>query len=55
MMLKLADMFDEDCGQRLERLVSLLTPVITLFLGLLVAGVLAGLLSTILSVNDLVQ
>lgn len=53
MMLKLADMLDEEAGQRLERLVTLLTPAITLLLGLLVAGVLAGLLQTILSVNEL--
>lgn len=53
MMLKLADMLDEEAGQRLERLVTLLTPAITLLLGMLVAGVLAGLLQTILSVNEL--
>jgi general secretion pathway protein F len=53
MLLKLADMFDEEAGQRLERFVSLLTPLITLGLGLMVAGVLAGLLQTILSVNEL--
>ncbi len=53
MLLKLADMFDEEAAQRLERFVSLLTPLITLGLGLMVAGVLAGLLQTILSVNEL--
>jgi general secretion pathway protein F len=53
MLLKLADMFDEEAGQRLERFVTLLTPMITLALGMMVAGVLAGLLQTILSVNEL--
>jgi general secretion pathway protein F len=53
MLLKLADMFDEEAGQKLERFVTLLTPLITLALGLMVAGVLAGLLQTILSVNEL--
>jgi general secretion pathway protein F len=53
MLLKLADMFDEEAGQRLERFVTLLTPMITLLLGMMVAGVLAGLLQTILSVNEL--
>lgn len=53
MLMKLADMFDEEAGQKLERFVTLLTPMITLALGLMVAGVLAGLLQTILSVNEL--
>lgn len=53
MLLKLADMLDEEAGQRLERFITLLTPLITLALGLMVAGVLAGLLQTILSVNEL--
>ena len=53
MLLKLADMLDEEAGQRLERFITLLTPLITLALGLMVAGVLAGLLQTFLSVNEL--
>ena len=54
MLLKLADIFDEDAGRGLDRLAALATPLITLALGIVVAAVLAGLLSTVLSLNELV-
>jgi general secretion pathway protein F len=36
-----------------QRLLALLTPVMTIFLGLLVAGIIASILLAILSINEI--
>lgn len=53
MLSRLALVLDRDVRTRLERLVALLTPAITVFLGAAVAGIIASILSAILGFNDL--
>ena len=53
MLLRIADIFDEDVKRSLQRLVSMLVPAITILLGLLVAGIVATMLNAILSAYDL--
>jgi len=54
MMLHIGQMNETDMQSRLERLVNLLTPVLTLFMGVLVAGVITAVMNAILSVNEIV-
>ena len=53
MLVRLADVLDRDVRTALERLISLLTPVITIVMGAAVAGVIASIMSAILGFNDL--
>ncbi|WP_226015750.1 type II secretion system F family protein [Novosphingobium sp. FKTRR1] len=53
MLSRLAMVLDRDVRTRLERLVALLTPAITVILGAAVAGIIASILSAILGFNDL--
>ena len=53
MLLKVADIYDEEVKRTIDRMISLLVPLLTIFLGLLVAGIIVSILSTILSVYDL--
>lgn len=53
MLLKLADIHQDETNRAFDRLLALVTPTVTLLLGLVVAGVLAALLQAILGVNDL--
>jgi len=53
MLLKVADIYDEEVKRTLQRLMTLLVPVVTIGLGLLVAGIIATMLSAILSTYDL--
>ena len=53
MLLKLGEVFDGEATRACDRLATLATPLITLVLGGVVALVLAGLLSTVISVNEL--
>lgn len=53
MLSRLAMVLDRDVRTRLERLVALLTPAITVVLGAAVAGIIASILSAILGFNDL--
>lgn len=53
MLTRLADVLDRDIRIRLERLIGILTPVITVVLGATVAGIIASIMSAILGFNDL--
>ena len=46
-------MLDRDVRLRLERLIGILTPAITVFLGTAVAAIIASIMSAILGFNDL--
>jgi general secretion pathway protein F len=53
MLLKIAEIYDQDSRRSVQRLLALLTPVMTIFLGLLVAGIIASILLAILSINEI--
>jgi general secretion pathway protein F len=53
MMLHIAQMNEAALHNRLERLMNLLTPTLTLTMGLLVAGLITAVMKAILSVNDM--
>jgi general secretion pathway protein F len=48
-----ADAMDRDISRKLDRLLALVVPVITIGMGLLVAGLISSVLVGVLSVNDL--
>ena len=53
MLARLAEVLDQDVQTRLERLVAVLTPAITVILGATVAGIIAAVMSAILGFNEL--
>ncbi len=53
MLGKLADVLDRDIKVRLQRLIGLLTPAITVVLGVGVAAIIASIMAAILGFNDL--
>jgi len=53
MLLKVADIYDEEVRRTLQRVMALLVPLVTIGLGLLVAGIIATMLTAILSTYDL--
>lgn len=53
MLTRLANVLDRDVRTRLERLIGILTPLITVVLGATVAGIIAAIMSAILGFNDL--
>jgi general secretion pathway protein F len=53
MLLKVADIYDEEVKRTLQRLMTLLVPVVTIGLGLLVAAIIATMLGAILSTYEL--
>ena len=53
MSLKAADIHDEQVRLIVQRIVALLVPVITIAMGLAVAGIVGSLLTAMLSLNDL--
>jgi general secretion pathway protein F len=53
MLLRSAEIFDDQVKRDIDRLVGLLTPVLTLTIGFLVGGLVISVLTAILSVNDL--
>ncbi len=53
MLGRLADVLDRDVKTRLTRLIGLLTPAITVILGVTVAAIIASIMSAILGFNDL--
>jgi general secretion pathway protein F len=53
MLTRLADVLDRDVRIRLERVVAVATPLITVVLGATVAGIIAATMSAILGFNDL--
>ncbi|HXP97604.1 MAG TPA: type II secretion system F family protein [Telmatospirillum sp.] len=55
MALRAADIHDEMVRTSVQRIVALLVPAITIVMGALVAGIVASLLTAMLSLNDLVM
>ena len=53
MALKAADIHDEQARLKMQRLVALAVPAITIVMGLAVAGIVSALLTAMLSLNDL--
>ncbi len=53
MLLSAANVLDEEAQLRLERLLSLFIPLLTVFMGLVVAGLIGSVLIGLLSINDL--
>jgi general secretion pathway protein F len=53
MALRAANIHDEQVHQTVSRIVSLLVPIITVVMGLVVAGIVGSLLVAMLSLNDL--
>ncbi len=53
MLLKVADIFEVEVRRSVQRLLSLLVPLITIALGLIVAAVIGSMLAAILSSYDL--
>ena len=53
MLLRVADIYDEEVKRGLQRIISLLVPVVTIFLGVLVAAIIGSMLTAILSTYDL--
>ena len=53
MLLKIADIYDQETGRTIERMMALLVPILTIVLGLLIAGIIGSILAAILSVYQL--
>lgn len=53
MLGRLADVLDRDVRTATQRMITVMTPLITVVLGLTVAGIIAALFSAILGINDL--
>jgi general secretion pathway protein F len=53
MLLKVAEIFEDEARRSVERMLALLVPAITILLGVVVAVTLGSLLTAILSVYDL--
>ncbi len=53
MALKAAEIHDEQARLMIQRLVALMVPLITIMMGLAVAGIVSALLTAMLSLNDL--
>lgn len=52
MLMRLADIYEEEVSRSVSRYMALLTPTLTVLLGLLVAGVVSAVLGVVLSVNQ---
>ena len=55
MLLQLADIFDADVRRILERSITLLVPVLTIGLGVMIGGIIASVMMAVLSLNDLAR
>jgi len=53
MLLKVADVYDDEVENAVKRLLSLMEPILILGLGLMVGGIIMSILVAILSINDL--
>ncbi|SEH48133.1 type II secretion system F family protein [Magnetospirillum fulvum] len=53
MLTRLADVLDRDVRTATQRMIAVMTPLITVILGLAVAGIIAAIFSAILGINDL--
>ena len=54
MLMKVSDTYDTEVRNTIDRLLSIFTPVVTLFLAVLIGTIVLSVLLAILSVNDLV-
>ena len=52
MLLKAADIYDEETRRSVRRTVAILTPVVTIVLGLLIAAIILSILLAILTINE---
>ncbi len=53
MLLKQAELYEREVKHTVDRLLAMLVPVLTVLMGLIVAGLIASILVAILSINDL--
>jgi general secretion pathway protein F len=53
MLIRLADVLDRDVRTAIDRLVSVLTPALTILMGAIVATVIASIMTAILGFNDI--
>jgi len=53
MLLRTAEIYDEEIRRSVQRFISMMTPAVTLVLGVLVGGIIVSILMAILSVNEL--
>jgi general secretion pathway protein F len=53
MLLRVADLAEDNVRTRIDRLFTLLTPVITIVMGLIIGGLIMSIMSAVLSINDL--
>jgi general secretion pathway protein F len=53
MLNRLADVLDRDVRTTIQRMIAIMTPAITVVMGVLVAGTIASIMSAILGFNDL--
>jgi general secretion pathway protein F len=54
MLMKVADTYDIEVRNTIDRLLSIFTPVVTLLLAVLIGTIVLSVLVAILSINDLV-
>lgn len=53
MLIKTAEIYDHEVQRSIRRFLAFLTPALTVFLGILIAGVIVSILVAILSVNEI--
>ncbi len=53
MLIKMAEIYDHEVQRSIRRFLAILTPALTVFLGILIAGVIVSILVAILSVNEI--
>ena len=53
MLLRIADIYDEEVKRAIQKMLSLLVPLITVALGILIAGIIGSMISAIMSSYDL--
>ena len=53
MLLRIAEIYDEEVRRAIQKMLSLLVPLITLVLGILIAGIIGSMISAIMSSYDL--
>jgi general secretion pathway protein F len=54
MLLKVSDTYDKEVRNTIDRLLAVFTPVVTLFLAVLIGTIVMSVLLAILGINDLV-
>lgn len=53
MLIRVADIYDKQLSNSIQKMLSLLEPMLIIFLGLMIGGIIVSILLAILSVNDL--